>query len=492
MAGPTKHSMTERHRSLVDASGANVAAGKVATADGSGGVTWGAGGEVYYVPSAFTGVAVQTANDAAHAAGGGVVYCPAGTYTVGTAIALSVDVALLGAGREATIFKATANSINIVSVTGLAIDSTYEVAHAPRIADIEFNANGHTGVEGVALIGVAYWTVERCTFRGLAVGLDAYGSLQGLVHDTKFLSNTRGIKYSAQAIGYYGGTLPPSRVKVNWSTFYLNTTYAIDWSGGQQIIVENSEFGANGTVANAATGAITATMGGDAGGPGFIGSNLWLESNHGGAVIALSGTVVGQHSLSDLWLAYTDATYSISLDGSSAAQTLTLDRVHHDQVVSPATIKLLRSVGGTTYLDAQESDGTISGTWTAVRQEPLLSGQLVSDFSQWLALRLPNLTTTQRNAIASPTAGMVIWNTTTTAVNQYTGAAWAAVGGVSTLDDLTDVTITSPVTADRLRYDGAVWVNSALIWRPVTVYDPTSGLWVPLVDGNGNAIMAEA
>jgi hypothetical protein len=58
------------------------------------------------------------------------------------------------------------------------------------------------------------------------------------------------------------------------------------------------------------------------------------------------------------------------------------------------------------------------------------------------------------------------------------------------LDDLTDVTITSPAAADRLRYSGTAWVNSALIWTPLTVFDGTT--WLPLVDGSGNAIMAEA
>ena len=35
-------------------------------------------------------------------------------------------------------------------------------------------------------------------------------------------------------------------------------------------------------------------------------------------------------------------------------------------------------------------------------------------------------------------------------------------GGVSVLDDLTDVTITSPVAGHRLRYNGSVWVNTTL------------------------------
>ncbi len=55
------------------------------------------------------------------------------------------------------------------------------------------------------------------------------------------------------------------------------------------------------------------------------------------------------------------------------------------------------------------------------------------------------------------------------------GTSWVAfvAGGGSTvaaLDDLTDVTITSPAEGDMLRYDGSVWVN-------------TPGRWEVLMDG---------
>ena len=39
----------------------------------------------------------------------------------------------------------------------------------------------------------------------------------------------------------------------------------------------------------------------------------------------------------------------------------------------------------------------------------------------------PRMTTAQRDAIASPAAGMVIYNTTTKVLNFYNGAAWGAV-----------------------------------------------------------------
>ena len=39
-------------------------------------------------------------------------------------------------------------------------------------------------------------------------------------------------------------------------------------------------------------------------------------------------------------------------------------------------------------------------------------------------VQIPNMTTTERNAVSSPETGALIWNTTTSAVNEYNGSAW--------------------------------------------------------------------
>jgi hypothetical protein len=39
----------------------------------------------------------------------------------------------------------------------------------------------------------------------------------------------------------------------------------------------------------------------------------------------------------------------------------------------------------------------------------------------------PRMTTTERNAIVSPVAGLVIYNTTTNVLNFYNGTTWGAV-----------------------------------------------------------------
>lgn len=50
----------------------------------------------------------------------------------------------------------------------------------------------------------------------------------------------------------------------------------------------------------------------------------------------------------------------------------------------------------------------------------------------------------------------------------------ATFTGATDLDGLTDVTLSSPTAADRLRYNGAEWQNSSLTWMPLSDGDPTS------------------
>lgn len=79
-----------------------------------------------------------------------------------------------------------------------------------------------------------------------------------------------------------------------------------------------------------------------------------------------------------------------------------------------------------------------------------------------------------------------------TATGASSIAFQAPAAGVSALDDLSDVIITSPAAADRLRYDGSVWRNSALIWRPLMALDPSSGNYMVVTTAAGDAVLVEA
>ena len=88
-------------------------------------------------------------------------------------------------------------------------------------------------------------------------------------------------------------------------------------------------------------------------------------------------------------------------------------------------------------------------------------------------VQIPNLTTTERNAISSPETGALIWNTTTSAINQYNGSAWEATD-TNTQADITgklnlsggtmtgDVTSTSNIKADSFTVGAASASGEAL------------------------------
>lgn len=91
------------------------------------------------------------------------------------------------------------------------------------------------------------------------------------------------------------------------------------------------------------------------------------------------------------------------------------------------------------------------------------------------------------------TAGAITWYSLWSVDGDSTiyGAKVGGGSSVAALDDLSDVTITSPASADRLRYSGSAWVNSAAVWVPAMVEDGATGLWYVAVTGDGDAVMTE-
>ena len=67
------------------------------------------------------------------------------------------------------------------------------------------------------------------------------------------------------------------------------------------------------------------------------------------------------------------------------------------------------------------------------------------------------------NAVVS-----VIYRTTDGGTNVVAQVAGGSASSVGELDDLTDVTITSPTLDDDLRYNGSQWVNDDRKWEWVT------------------------
>jgi hypothetical protein len=77
----------------------------------------------------------------------------------------------------------------------------------------------------------------------------------------------------------------------------------------------------------------------------------------------------------------------------------------------------------------------------AMPQSNVLDASSVFDIDSTTAgVLIPRMTSTQRNAIASPATGLLVWDTTVGTLYQYTGAAWSAVG----TGTVTSVGLTAP------------------------------------------------
>lgn len=60
-----------------------------------------------------------------------------------------------------------------------------------------------------------------------------------------------------------------------------------------------------------------------------------------------------------------------------------------------------------------------------------LIGDALVEGSKAVTLTFRSYTTTERDAIASPQTGMVIWNSTSAQLEVYNGAAWGSFAGAS-------------------------------------------------------------
>ena len=122
--------------------------------------------------------------------------------------------------------------------------------------------------------------------------------------------------------------------------------------------------------------------------------------------------------------------------GESLAETLAIDNKTNQipiasndgtstiQVDNDGNLYLQSNFGGLKQILITEDEFTFQ---SSVRYDLNGKGVLINTNSDGFGL--PRLTTTQMNAIVSPTNGMIVWNTTETATYQYNGAVWVLLGG---------------------------------------------------------------
>jgi hypothetical protein len=158
-----------------------------------------------------------------------------------------------------------------------------------------------------------------------------------------------------------------------------------------------------------------------------------------------------------------------------------------------SVIKAHGSMGATETIDPTDGNvhtGTLDANVTYTLNAPAGSGASEIEFQRtgsggpWTETWPGSVTWLGGVAQTPPTTG----NTAIAVLRSLDGGTtWLGIpvgtgAVVAALDDLTDVTITTPLSGDRLRYDGSGWVNANLHDEPMIATDgsiQTDGLLNP-------------
>lgn len=417
--------------------------------------------------------ACQDAADACHAAGGGVLYFPVGTYSCST-LTLTHDCQIVGDGTGLTIIKARGAATLLDFPADVAIAEP-----ATSIRDLTVHGND-VATRGISVIQASFFRLDRVWIRNVAgSGLYLRGVLVGYVYSSNFIYNQIGV--DMDEYGAYQANLM-RYIACGWGA---NTTYALKCVNGMGLVIYGGDFEVNGTQGNAATGGIYFRP--EGAGVGLVVQDTWFEFNNGLAdVIVDTPDAAGSYSvIQDCFLLEDGHTsYAVYVNGTVRANSLVgrMCRFYASGAAdwyadgASATI-LLTECNGTTGGAGTVTVGAIHGAVTLGADADTLlglSGQALSLDTQ-----------SANRVLAGPTSGAAADPTFRALVAADLGSgtpdgtkflrddlSWQAAAGVTTLDGLTDVVITAPAASQVLRYDGSYWRNSALHWEPLTNGDP--------------------
>ena len=73
----------------------------------------------------------------------------------------------------------------------------------------------------------------------------------------------------------------------------------------------------------------------------------------------------------------------------------------------------------------------------------------------------PRLTTTQKNAIATPETGLQVYDSTTNVPNYYDGTAWVAMGGGGGTGTVTSIATSGPITGGTITTSGTIGITQS-------------------------------
>lgn len=123
----------------------------------------------------------------------------------------------------------------------------------------------------------------------------------------------------------------------------------------------------------------------------------------------------------------TAGTGTITLGQSTGAQTV---GVATGVITSGVTKTLNIGTGGASGSTTSITIGSVLGTTAVGIGTAPIASAVLDIQSTTRGVRFPNMTTTQKNAVTSPAAGLVVFDTTLAKLCVYTGSAWQTITSV--------------------------------------------------------------
>lgn len=283
--------------------------------------------------------AIQAALDAAHAAGGGAVLFPPGTYSCSD-LTWYHDVALIGAGalkyRDPTSGAAGSTAVSCIKArtgtTAMLSITASRLTPVQRIHGLMFDGNSVSNVIGISLKGIYFWDFDDFVVMRCATAIKLRASLSGYFRHCWIQYNTIGVDADLDTLSVEGD-VQANNIHFTDCLINDNSSWAVSWNKPALACFHHTNFERNGTSGNSSTGCINITNPIPNGeGVGLLLDTCWAEINYGHSVVKVGSAgnsrglaAVLRNCLIDYISGGTAATYGVYVNGGGTATKVYVD-----------------------------------------------------------------------------------------------------------------------------------------------------------------------